>query len=439
MNVQAQEALRESLSASQMAAARHNAIRNRDYNLALGPVDLLFDAGFSAEWNDNVRLQSEGASLDSTEPEPGLGPPRRLAGLQDGSGAKNSSRTTGQATSPSTHSGVMSDFIFRPTANMHGVWPITELNTLYFSIGTSYQKYLRESQLDRFTIAPESHTAFDIYVGDVALTFYDKFSFNTDPLSEGSVSGVGDYGRMENTAGLTAAWDLNAAILSGGYSHLTSLSTSPQFEYTDHATDMFYLRSSFKPHPAVIAGLDSSLGLNRYDQQLLTDSVNYTFGAFVNWEITDSIRAQANAGYSIYDFDQGSGLFLVDDVDGMYFDLTVSHLVNRWMSHQLNAARSFRVGINSDIQDTYRFGYTATLQFIRDLAINLDAAYELGNEPFFLESETYRRYLVGAGTSYQLMEKLRASLAYRFTTKTSDTAIRDYHQNQVTLTLNYKF
>src|SRR5207244_873192 len=147
------------------------------------------------------------------------------------------------------------------------------------SIDAAYKKYVHESELDSFTIMYESNTAFDIYVGDVDLTFYDNFSFNTDPITEGSVSGVGNYGRLENTAGLRATWDLNAAILSGGYAHENSFSSVRQFDYTDHETEMFYMRSSFnKLHPAVTAGLDASLGLNRYYQKLLNNRANYTFG-----------------------------------------------------------------------------------------------------------------------------------------------------------------
>ena len=440
LKVQAQEALRASLTTEQMARTRRNTIRNRDYNLALGPVDLLFDTGVSLEWNDNVRLQSEGTSGNTTQPDQPGPPPRRFALLQNWSSAKNPVRKAAQTDSQTIHSDPESDFILRPNANMQAVWPITELNTLYFSMGAAYQKYFRETDLDRFTLTPESHTAFDIYIGNVALTFYDRFSFNTDPLAQGSVSGVGDYGRLENTAGLSATWTLNDKVgLSGGYSHQNSYSTTQQFEYTDHTAEMFWVRSSFEVHPAVTVGLDSSFGLNRYDQNILNDSVNYTFGGFAKWKVTDSINAEANVGYSIYDFDQASGSSPVEDVDGVYFDLVLSHIVNRWMSHQLNAGRTFSVGINSDLQDLYHVQYTATLQFIRNLALNFNIGYELGKEPFFLNGETYNRYLLGAGANYQIMTKLSAGLTYHFTTKSSDTASRDYDQNQVTLFLTYRF
>src|SRR4029453_1154394 len=99
----------------------------------------------------------------------------------------------------------------------------------------------------------------------------------TDPLAEGSVSGVGDYGRLENTAGLAATWTANDKVaLSGGYSHLNSYSPVQQFEYTDRTAEMFWVRSSFQVHPALTVGLDSSLGLTRYDQKQLSNSDNYT-------------------------------------------------------------------------------------------------------------------------------------------------------------------
>ena len=40
------------------------------------------------------------------------------------------------------------------------------------------------------------------------------------------MSNVIEYGRFENTAGISVLWDLNKAVLTFGYDHYTFISTS---------------------------------------------------------------------------------------------------------------------------------------------------------------------------------------------------------------------
>jgi len=54
-------------------------------------------------------------------------------------------------------------------------------------------------------------------------------------------------------------------------------------------------------------------------------------------------------------------------------------------------------------------------------------------------ARTYERVWVGVSLSRQIIERLAASLSYRYTVRDSDQPGRDYRQNQVTLALDYKF
>jgi len=70
---------------------------------------------------------------------------------------------------------------------------VTEKNTLNFSIGVGYLKYLRRSELDHLYISPDSGLAFDIYVGDFTIDLHDRFSITESVAQSPTVSGTGDF------------------------------------------------------------------------------------------------------------------------------------------------------------------------------------------------------------------------------------------------------
>jgi hypothetical protein len=97
------------------------------YNFALGPVRFTIAAGFGAEFNDNITL-SENDRL--------------------------------------------SDIILRPFLGVDAAWRISELNTLRFSLGASYAKYLNHSEFDSegLLLSPTSELALTFQIGAVKLT-----------------------------------------------------------------------------------------------------------------------------------------------------------------------------------------------------------------------------------------------------------------------------
>ena len=77
-----------------------NPEQDTKYNLAVGPVRVNLAAGVGVEFNDNVNLSDHDRQ---------------------------------------------SDIIFRPSLDVDSVWQITDMNTLRFSLGMSYAKYLQHS------------------------------------------------------------------------------------------------------------------------------------------------------------------------------------------------------------------------------------------------------------------------------------------------------
>jgi uncharacterized protein (PEP-CTERM system associated) len=76
---------------------------------------------------------------------------------------------------------------------------------------------------------------------------------------------------------------------------------------------------------------------------------------------------------------------------------------------------------------------------MKNVPLNAGAFYENGTDAAAATAEKYDRIGFQLGTGYQLTRNLGLNLGYQFTLKDSDRALRDYRQNVVSLSLNYRF
>src|SRR3974390_586799 len=97
----AQEALRQSLTGQTVSAERLRDLQEKPYTVRWGDFQLLAGASLAGEWNDNVNL---------------------------------------------SHTDPQQDFIITPMVNLDALWPITDLNSLSFSLGVGYSKYVEHDQ-----------------------------------------------------------------------------------------------------------------------------------------------------------------------------------------------------------------------------------------------------------------------------------------------------
>ncbi|HEY5443340.1 MAG TPA: hypothetical protein VIJ87_02495, partial [Pyrinomonadaceae bacterium] len=213
--VLAQDAVRPSLAGEAAAEARRQSIEQIPYNLLLGPVRFRFSITTGVEYNDNINLAERNK--------------------QD-------------------------DIIFRPQFNINAIWPVTQLNTLRLDLGMGYSFYVNhpENDTNGVLISPGSQLAFDIFVQDFRINIHDRFSLQQDPTDEIQLSNVVDYGRFENTFGVSVLWDLNKAVLTFGYDHYTYISTTDTFSYLDRNAEILSFSAYFALTSSTGAGLETS-------------------------------------------------------------------------------------------------------------------------------------------------------------------------------------
>ena len=395
-SLRAQDAVRPSLAGEAAAEARHQSVEQIPYNLLAGPVRFLFSITTGIEYNDNINL----------------------------------SQTDQQ-----------SDVIIRPQFNIDAIWPVTQLNTLKLDLGLGYSFYLDHSNADTnaVLISPGSQLSFDIFVQDFRINIHDRFSLQQDPVAELQLSNVVDYGRFENTAGVSVLWDLNKAVLTFGYDHYTYISTTSDFDYLDRNAEELTASAYFALTTTTGGGLETSAVYNYYGQDVLNDSTSYTVGPFVETQITNYLKLRVSAGYQAINFDSGGLVTDSSDVSDYYANILLSHRINASISQTISAGHEAQLGVNSNFIELNYIRHTATWNIINRTLLTTELFYEDGDDSGGIFGEHIQRYGGAIAFGYQFTQHITLGLRYQYTQKQSDQPFRDYKQNRVSLDGTYSF
>ncbi len=395
-SLRAQDAVRPSLAGEAAAEARRQSVEQIPYNLLVGPIRFLFSITTGIEYNDNINL----------------------------------SETNKQ-----------SDVIIRPQFNIDAIWPVTQLNTLKLDLGIGYAFYLDHSNANTngVLISPGSQLSFDIFVQDFRINLHDRFSLQQDPVAELQLSNVVDYGRFENTAGISVLWDLNKAVLTFGYDHYTYISTTSTFDYLDRNAEELTASAYFALTTTTGAGIETAAVYNYYDQNFLNDSTTYTIGPFVETQLTNYLKLRVSAGYQFINFDEGG--FVNDSSDGSdyYANVLLSHRINSAISQTIAAGHESQLGVNSNFIELNYVRHTATWNIINRTLLTTELFYEDGDDSGGIFSEHIQRYGGAISFGYQFTQHVTLGLRYQYTQKQSDLPGRDYKQNRVSLDGTYSF
>jgi hypothetical protein len=417
-----QDAIRPSLAGEAAAEARRQSIDKIPYNLQVGPIKFRFSATMGLEYNDNINLAE-----DSTYVFPG------------------NVRIT---TEP------QSDLIFRPQINLDALWPITQLNTLRFDVGIGYAFYLDHTDYNTTAIlvTPGSQLAFDIFVGDFRINLHDRFSVQQDPIAEIALSNVADYGRFENTGGVSVLWDLNQAVVTLGYDHYTYISLVDQFEYLDRNADILSGSIGFTPSSTMTIGVEGSFVNTYYDQMVLNDSRAFNAGLFLETQVSSNLRVRIAGGYQQIDFDDNGLVTDSQDVDDYYANLVISHRVNSVLTQNLAIGHENQLGVNSNYLTLNYIRHTTNWNILYHTLLSTELFYEESTEsggrftggsviPGFnpFAAEDAHRYGGALAVGYQLTPHVTLGLRYQYTQKDSNLPLRDYRQNRIGIDGTYSF
>jgi hypothetical protein len=396
-----QDVVRPSLAGEAAAEARRQDIEHIPYNLLMGPIRFRVSATLGVEYNDNINL----AEVNTQE-----------------------------------------DVIIRPQVNVNAIWPVTQLNTLRLDLGLGYAFYIDHSNADTsgVLISPGSQLAFDIFIGDFRINFHERPSLQQDPIAELALSNVVDYGRFENTVGVSVLWDLNKAVVTLGYDHYTYISTTSTFNYLDRNAEELSGNVDFAVSSTTNVGLESYAVFNYYDQNVLNDSTDYAIGAFAETQLTNYLKVRVAGGYQWISFNNGgvvsTGPFHDSGkLSDYYANILISHRINPAVVQSLSAGHESQLGVNSNYITLNYIRHTVSWNIIRNTLLSTEFFYEDADESGGFIREHLHRFGGAIAVGYQLTPHITLGLRYQYTQKDSNVPLRDYTQNRVSLDGTYSF
>jgi hypothetical protein len=392
-----QESIRASLAGDVSANARKPSIDASGYNLQLGPALAKLSASLALEVNDNIAL------------------------------SENSRQ---------------SDLIVRPSLDANVLWQVSALNALRLDLGIGYAAYVGHSKYDTqsLLIAPNSAVSFDIYIGDFRITIFDQFSLLQNPVDEIDLARVARFDRFQNSAGLTVLWDLNKVILVGGYAHYNYESLNSDFSYLDRSEEQFFFSGSYAATKTVSIGIRGTAALINYRTNFKNNGVLYSFGPYLEAQITPYVNISIEGGYQGGSFDSGGLNGDSSDLNSFYARLQIAHRMNRYLTERLEVGHDAVLGLASNTTKVTYATYSAMWRVNSKATVDMEALYQHGNDsPSTFESERVNRFGAGANLEYKLGRHLSTSLGYWFIDRTSDLPDRDYYQNRVLWSISYDF
>ena len=395
---------------------------NTDYNLRVGPIRFLAETTVGFEYIDNINYSEVNRTGDA---------------------------------------------LVRLALNVRSLWNLTSLNTLQFDLGVGFIRYFNnpDATAGNVFITPGSQLAFNIYVGDnVRINVHDAFDIRQDPVDNGQLSNVTNFGRFTNTAGVTVIGEFSPLTLTAGYDHFNYTSLAGRFDYLDRTSESFLASAVFQVQPRLFLGVEGNYSLYDYAEnavsgnflsqqgvsvssagfgQGLNDGDGGSAGGYLDWTLSPAFRLIARGGYQFASFDNGG--FFSDafgdesNLSTYYWNVTLNNRVNAYFTHSLAGGRETDLGLTSNYLEVNYVRYNAAWRATNALTVAGDAFYENDQESGGLFNEGFQRYGGDVSLGIQFNMHLSAALHYGYIRKESEVNNRSYYQNRVGVDVGYRF
>lgn len=342
-----------------------------------------------------------------------------------------------------------SDMVFRPSLSVDAEWKVSRLNTMRLGMSLGYAKYLRNPKLDSsnldssaFLLDPGTQFSFDMFVGEqVRLNFHDRIQITQNPVDEPTLSDVVRFDRLQNSAGVTAFAKFPNFDVALGYDHFNFFSLTSEFSYLDRAEEQFFASVRRRAGGTLGIGLDGSLALVNFVENVDNDATAWTAGVFCDATFSEYTKLRIAGGYQSMQFDGSGTNGDQSNLSSWYGNLAVTQRIGQYMSHALTVGREARVGLSVNYTETAFARYAATWRMNAVMTWTLNAFVEDAKESggAALNAEDAFRWGGGASLACRIAERMNLTLGYLFVNKDSNLPMRSYYQNSVALGLNYQF
>ncbi len=412
---------------------------NPDYNLKLGPVDVLFTAGLQTQFNDNISL---------------------------------------------TQNNPTSDIILTPQFTIGMFWQLTPYNSIRLNTTIGYMRYLSHPDFrgssNPITISPDSEISYNIFLGAFVVNFHDRFEFAQDPVTEPSVANVTNLGRFINTAGLGITWNPSQVLsFKVDYDHTDLIPQSSSADFEAYSEDQLSLSAQAVIEPWISAGLEGSVASTRYRTSGRPDALSSNVGPFIDLSLSSFTHLRLAGGWQGIFFQENgdtpevnsealqlaralqslspdlqAALIRIDpalagleapltnatpqDQNTYYFNVELTNNLTTRTRQSLSFGRESQLGITTASENDYFLRYDIGTNLNDFVSVHLSAFFTRGTT-FGLLGEHFTQDGVELSSAFRFNKHFSGALSYRYAHRTSNVDLMSYDQNVVSLSLDYHF
>lgn len=343
------------------------------------------------------------------------------------------------------------DIILRPGIQLTSSYQVSQINTLTFGVGLSYQQYLIHPNLSSYnsflSVSPNSQLAYTILIRNLTIKIYDAFAYAVDPSNSVAfnsktgqlVYSISQYPRFTNQIGASFDWNLNKVIPYADIYRLDVFPQQSQFSILRRWEYNLSLGVRVIVSPSVIVGLGGSYTADYYQQNYNNDSTSYFMGPSVSWQANSNWTFSASGGYIFYSFSTGGLNGDSSQPSTLVGSVAVMNHFSSNFDHSINFTRTSSFGYVSNTIAINRIAYQASWRFHPRWTANFWAYYEQGQDSGGPNSENYFKYSVSPGVDYEVNTHLSTYGTYEFTQNTSNIIGRTYTRNRVIVGVRYEF
>ena len=388
----------------------------------------------------------------------------------------------------------VSDFIGSMMFNLTANYRVTQNNVLSLTTAFGVDHYFQNPELAPYgngnyilNVLPGSTLAFDIKVGPIYMTFYDRVSVRPATNNAFALNSTANFGVFQNDAGVAMNWAINSKwSLSVNYNNSISSALQDNSKQFNRQLDTLQGALTYSPHGTWSAGYEGIVTLLTYEEPVLNDGVLVNSGVFFRAPLGGSTFVRVAGGLQRFNFEEPTvfaplGPGDSSDLSDYYFNFSVNHQINNRVSHVLSFGRESALNLTSNFvtanyvnygvsiitskggrlaitgyheeaePSLFNPGYAQTqapvTQYGLDTYYNhqitsklsMGAGYHFGRTDSEAANTDFDQHAFSANLSMALTGKAMLNMGYRFLTTKTEVGNLDFNQHRIILGLSYNF
>ena len=203
----------------------------------------------------------------------------------------------------------ISDIIGGANLSVNMLYPITQNNQLTLNTVIGIDRYFEHPELSLngksfiLNVAPGSSLAFDMRIGEVTFTFYERVSVRPQTQDSFAVDNLNLFGVFQNDAGIGANWAINSKLnLSINYNNSIGRALEHTYDVYNRNVDSLSGSLAWTPTGTWTLGAEASYSKIKYQQSYNNSGTTLNGGLFLVVPITKNTVLKVAGGYQDFKF-----------------------------------------------------------------------------------------------------------------------------------------